>query len=92
MELAFIAFYMPGMSLQLFIPCYFGTVTVYQANSLSVQCFASNWMGAGRNWKELFKMTMMKLTTSFTIFAGRLIPLNLSTFIVVKRPKIQKKL
>lgn len=83
MELIFVVLYGPAMALQLFIPCYFGSSVIWQSSLLSIEMFQSNWAFTSQNYKKLFLMSMVKMSPSFTLYAGRLVPLNLNTFIQV---------
>lgn len=80
---AFIFFFTLCMLIEVYIPCFFGTLLYYKSNNLTEAAFHSNWMEQSPHFKRLLLMFGQGTIRPIRIFAGGLFELNLPIFLSV---------
>lgn len=81
--MAFIILYFIAVVIQLFVPCFFGSILYYKTNRLTVALFHSDWIDKKLPFKRLFLMFMQSVSAPVTILAGRMFKLDMTTFLSV---------
>lgn len=71
------------MFIEIYIPCYFGTLLRYESSKLTEAVFHSNWTEQNAKFKRLLLMFAQGTIRPIRIFAGGLFELNLPTFLSV---------
>lgn len=68
------------MALEIFLPCYFGTVLSVTSSELSTAFFHSNWINESESFKKLSKMFFENAKSDMKITALGVFDVNLTTF------------
>lgn len=71
------------MIIEIYIPCYFGTVLHFESDKLTQAAFHSNWIDQNPYFKRMMLMFGQGTIKPIRIFAGAMFELNLTTFISV---------
>lgn len=71
---------LPGMFLQIFVPCYVGNEISVEHNKLPASFFASNWIKFNVQQRKLLITAMESLKRENFIRMGQIFPLTLITF------------
>lgn len=73
------------MFIEIYIPCYFGTLLHYKSSKLTEAVFHSNWTEQSVKFKRFLLLFAQGTIRPIRIFAGGLFELNLPTFLSVSQ-------
>ena len=68
------------MTLEIFLPCYFGNELSIASSKLSTALFHSNWINANKKDKDTAKIFMENTKKDLSITAFNAFEVNLTTF------------
>ncbi|XP_037031044.1 odorant receptor 94a-like [Bradysia coprophila] len=71
------------ITLEIFLPCYFGTENIIRSNYLTTAVYSSNWTALSNPSKKIMVTLMEGLRKPKILLSGKLFSLTLSTFLVV---------
>lgn len=71
------------MTLEIFIPCYFGTLVTLKSNDLPFFVYKSNWIEQTKAFKSSMGIFLERAKKPIVPFAGGLFIIGLPTFIAV---------
>lgn len=80
---AFIIMFFMCMFIEIYIPCFFGTLLRYKSSNLTEAAFHSNWTEQSPRFKRFLLMFAQGTIRPIRICAGDLFELNLSIFLSV---------
>ncbi len=72
------------ITLEIFLPCYFGTENIFKGNYLTTAVYSSNWPALSTSSKKMLITFMEGLMKPKILLSGKLFSLTLSTFLVVR--------
>lgn len=81
--IAFLGVFFSSMTLQIFMPCYYGSVVYAKSSVISTCGFESNWLGQSLNFKKSLIIFVERTIRPIDIKAGGLFELNLKIFLSV---------
>lgn len=70
------------MSIQIFLPCFFGNLIFHKSSELSGFLYSSNWIDQPKAYKKNFILFCERLKRPIILTAG-ILNLKLDTFITV---------
>lgn len=79
----FIIIYFNCMIIEIFVPCYFGSVVVEKSRKLTHDMFLSNWIERGPLFKKSLGILVERTFRPIATFAGGVFLLHLPTFLSV---------
>ncbi|XP_031633731.1 odorant receptor 33b-like [Contarinia nasturtii] len=82
---AFIILFFVCMFIEIYIPCFFGTILHYKSDELTASIFHSNWIEQNAYFKHLMIIFTQGTIRPIRIFAGGLFEVNLPTFLAIVR-------
>lgn len=82
-RLLFVISYSDCMLIQIFVPCYFGTIVIGHFNAVTRSLYFSNWIPQTPRFQSSMQIFVARTLPPVAIKGGGLFPLNLSTFISV---------
>lgn len=69
-----------ALSLQIYLPCYFGNEIITKSNELSTDIYKSNWRCFRRKHQNIIIIFMERLKRTVSVVVGGLFLLSLQTF------------
>lgn len=88
-KLAFSISYFFALLMQIFIPCYFGAVVLFKSHLITQNIYKSNWIDQNEKYKKVFRIFVERTFHPVQFSAGRVFPLDLGSFLSVRRIKIK---
>jgi odorant receptor len=71
------------MTLQIFLPCYFGSELSFASGKLSTALFGSEWIECDKEIKSMMKIFMENAKKEIKISAFNVFHVNLATFTTI---------
>lgn len=84
-KIVFIILYFLSMIIQIFIPCYFGSIIYYKSKNITTDIYESNWINQSKQFKRCMMIFVAGTFNSIETKAGGLFTVNLGTFLSVNR-------
>lgn len=83
--IAFLGVFFCSMTLQIFMPCYYGSVVYAKSSMLSTCGFESNWLEQSLSFKKSLIIFVERTIRPIGLKAGGLFDLNLKIFLSVMK-------
>lgn len=71
------------MTLEIFIPCYYGSVVIHKSEQLTTKIFNSSWINRSKKYRSSIRIMLQRSLKPIIPLAGGMFVIALPTFVTV---------
>lgn len=88
-KLSFVVAYFMCTLTEIFVSCYFGTLTMVKSDIIATKAFESNWIQQDQKYKQALCILVTRTSRPIHLYVNKVFSLDLTTFLKVNEYKIK---